>query len=314
MTVLAYAVAYLGLVVFVIACIARIVMWSKMPIHMRWELYPVAHEPAAKVRYGGSFMEEVDWWKKPRETSLVGELKAMVPEILFLVALREHNRPMWWRSFPFHFGLYLVIAATVLMMVAGVAGAVAPDVLAGGAGTVVQAAVTVLGVAGLVLGLVGAIGLLQRRRADKALRMYSAPADYFNLVLFIVAFGVALATFVSVDRDFSLVSAFVANLVTFDLAALPATGAAMVLTVAAVVLMAFTVAYIPLTHMSHFIGKYFAYHAIRWNDEPNLPGGRQEKKIQEMLGKPVTWSAPHIRGEGTRTWAEVATEDMEKEQ
>ncbi len=314
MTVLAYAVAYLGLAVFVIACIARVVMWAKMPIHMRWELYPVAHEPAAKVRYGGSFMEEVDWWQKPRETSVLGELKVMVPEILFLVALREHNRPMWWRSFPFHFGLYLVIAATVLMMVAGVVGAVAPGILAGGVGGVVQMAVTVLGVAGLVLGLVGAIGLLQRRRSDKALRMYSAPADYFNLVLFIVAFGVALATFLAVDRDFSLVSAFVGNLVTFQLAALPAAGAAAALPVAAVVLMAFTVAYIPLTHMSHFIGKYFAYHAIRWNDEPNLPGGRQEKKIQEMLGKPVTWSAPHIRGGGTRTWAEVATEDMEKEQ
>lgn len=313
MTVLAYAVAYLGLAVFVIACVARVVMWVKMPIHMRWELYPVAHEPAAKVRYGGSFMEELDWWKKPRQTSLLGELKVMVPEILFLVALREHNRPMWWRSFPFHFGLYLVIAATVLMMVSGVVGGVAPGVLAGGVGGAFQVAVTVLGVAGLALGLVGAIGLLQRRRSDKALRMYSAPADYFNLVLFIVAFGVALATFAAVDRDFSLVAAFVANLVTFDLAALPATSAAVALTVAAVVLMAFTLAYIPLTHMSHFIGKYFAYHAIRWNDEPNLPGGRQEKKIQEMLGKPVTWSAPHIRGDGARTWAEIATEDMEKE-
>ena len=312
MTVLAYIVAYVGLAVFTVACIARVVMWSKMPIHMRWELYPVAHEPAAKVRYGGSFMEELDWWKKPRHTSLLGEVKVMVPEILFLVALREHNRPMWWRSFPFHFGLYLVIAATGLMMVGGVLGALAPAVMAGVVGAVLAKAVPVLAGAGLVLGLLGAIGLLQRRLGDKALRMYSVPADYVNLILFVITFGVALATFLLVDRDFGIVSGIVANLVTFNLAALPAAGTALLLPLLSVILLALLVAYIPLTHMSHFIGKYFAYHAIRWNDEPNLPGGRQEKKIQEMLGQPVTWAAPHIKGDGRRTWADVATEEMEK--
>ena len=31
-----------------------------------------------------------------------------------------------------------------------------------------------------------------------------------------------------------------------------------------------------------------------------------------MLGQPVTWAAPHIKGDGRRTWADVATEEMEK--
>ena len=34
------------------------------------------------------------------------------------------------------------------------------------------------------------------------------------------------------------------------------------------------VAYIPMTHMAHFIAKYFTYHAVRWDDRPNLPGGK----------------------------------------
>ena len=42
---------------FVIAVIGRFFMWSRMPIHVRWELYPVAHE-AKKAHYGGSYMEE----------------------------------------------------------------------------------------------------------------------------------------------------------------------------------------------------------------------------------------------------------------
>ena len=47
--------------------------------------------------------------QRDREVSLMGELKVMVPEILFLVALKEHNKKLWYRSFPFHFGLYLVV-------------------------------------------------------------------------------------------------------------------------------------------------------------------------------------------------------------
>ena len=86
-----------------------------MPIHVRWELYPVAHE-AKKAHYGGSYLEESEWWTKKREVSLFGELKVMVPEILFLVAVKEHNSKLWSRTFPFHFGLYMVIGCTVLMM------------------------------------------------------------------------------------------------------------------------------------------------------------------------------------------------------
>ena len=32
----------------------------------------------------------------------------MVPEMLFLHGLRTFNRSLWYRSFPFHFGLYLL--------------------------------------------------------------------------------------------------------------------------------------------------------------------------------------------------------------
>jgi hypothetical protein len=30
--------------------------------------------------------------------------------------------------------------------------------------------------------------------------------------------------------------------------------------------------------------------------------------IQEALASPVTWSAPHIAGDGKKTWAQVAAE------
>jgi nitrate reductase gamma subunit len=304
MALLPYLVAYLGIVVFVIAVIARFVMYSRMPMHMRWELYPVAHE-GKKASYGGSYLEELDWWTKKREVSMWGELKVMVPEILFLVALKEHNPKLWVRSFPFHFGLYLLVGWAGLILVGGILAAVAPAVMAGALARVLEMAILVLGGAGLVLAILGALGLLQRRLTSKELRLYAAPADILNLVLFIAALGLTFAAFV-VERSFASFSQFAHNLVTFNMEALPG-----ILPAVSVILLMLLMAYIPLTHMSHFIGKYFAYHAIRWNDEPNLPGGKQEKVIGELLSRPVTWAAPHIKGDGKKTWADVATEEVE---
>lgn len=311
MTTLVYIIAYVGIVFFLIAVAARFVMWSKMPMHLRWELYPVAHEGGGRAAYGGSYLEESDWWKKKREVSLLGELKVMVPEILFLVALREHNVKLWKWSFPFHFGLYLVAGATILMLAAGVIGAVLPDSVALPINNVIGLLVPFVGGAGLALGIIGAAGLFARRRG-RSLRDYTAPADLFNLLFFIVAFGVALVTFLGFDRDFALVSAFVANLVSFNLSPLAVGGTAALLLLLSVVLLSLLTAYIPTTHMSHFVGKYFAYHSIRWKDDPNLPGGKEEATINELLNRPISWAAPHIRGDGKKTWLEAATEEPEE--
>jgi nitrate reductase gamma subunit len=311
MELIPYVVAYIAVGIFVVACLARFFMWSKMPMHMRWELYPVAHEPG-RAHYGGSYLEEVDWWKKPRHSSLWGELKAMVPEILFLVALKENNKKMWNVSFPFHFGLYLVIGCTGLMMGSAVLGAISPAILAGGFGKLLRVAIMACGYGGLGLSLLGALGLLSRRLGDAELKDFTSPADIFNLVFFLLAFGFTLANLVLFDRDFSRTFAFVYGLVTFNMVPLPGGSTQAWMTTISVVLMGALVAYIPMTHMSHFIGKYFAYHAIRWNDEPNLKGGDQEAPINDLLHRPVSWSAPHIQGDGKKTWADVATQDFSK--
>ena len=73
-------------------------------------------------------------------------------------------------------------------------------------------------------------------------------------------------------------------------------------------------AYIPLTHMSHFFTKWFTYHHIRWSDEPNLPGGKIERQVTEALQYPVSWAAPHIRGDGKKNWVDVATAGVEEGQ
>lgn len=309
MTSIPYLVAYVAVAVFIIAVIARFIMWAKLPLHLRWELYPVAHE-GKRASYGGSYLEETDWWKKPRHSSLWGELKVMVPEIVFLVALWEHNRKMWFRSFPFHFGIYLVAGATFIMVLSGVLTVISPAITDGGFGAFLARLCVSFAASGLALGMIGALGLIHRRLTVEDLKDFTAPADIFNLVLFILTFGVALGHIAAVDRDLSRSMAFVQNLVTFNMVSM--SGEAFWLTGLSVTLLGALLAYIPLTHMSHFVGKYFAYHSIRWGDDPNIRGGRYEGKIQELLNQPVSWAAPHISGGGKKTWAQLATEEAKK--
>jgi nitrate reductase gamma subunit len=185
-------------------------------------------------------------------------------------------------------------------------------VMAGALGEWIGYLVKGLGFAGLGLSLLGALGLLQRRLTYPGLRDFTTGADIFNLLFFVAAFGTALANALLVDPEFARAGVFASNLVTFRMTPLPGEGLELFLPLASVVLMSVLVAYIPLTHMSHFIGKYFAYHAIRWNDTPNVPGGPEEAKIQAMLGQKVTWAGPHIDAKGEKTWVDLATEEFKK--
>ena len=78
--------SYVSIAVFLAAVIYRAVKLSRLPMHLRWELYPVAHEKG-RASYGGSYLEESDWWTKPRQSSLAGEMKVMLPEILLLAGV-----------------------------------------------------------------------------------------------------------------------------------------------------------------------------------------------------------------------------------
>jgi len=73
------------------------------------------------------------------------------------------------------------------------------------------------------------------------------------------------------------------------------------------ILSSLLVAYIPMTHMSHFIAKYFTYHSIRWDDRATAKNDQIARKIAEALSFKPTWAAPHMFADGTRTWVEVAT-------
>jgi nitrate reductase gamma subunit len=294
-TALLFGLIYAALAASLTACAVRAVRYARMPLHLRWEIYPVPHEDPERAAYGGSRYEQVDWWKSAARPNRLGELKAMAAEILFLRGLREFNRRLWWCSYPFHLGLYLLISTGVAVTVAAGIPAVAPAL---------HVFYTVAGLSGAVLVVCGAAGLLHRRLRDTKLRSYTTAGDLFNLCFFIITVSMLLASYVSGGP---FVSTVIKALLTFDTTlAIPG------LEAAALALASLLILYIPLTHMSHFIAKYFTYHAIRWDDKPNRNDRSLEARIAEQLAYKPTWSAPHVGAGGGATWAGVATTEPPK--
>jgi nitrate reductase gamma subunit len=304
MTIVLYLVVYVAAAVFLFACIARIVMYARAPLHLRWELYPVPHEEPDRVKHGGSRFEEVDWWTLPDRSGFLGELKFMVPEMLFLKGLLEFNRKLWYCSFPFHFGLYLLIATLGFLVSGALFSLFAPAAIPAAIAYALRVVSTATGAAGLVLAMLGAAGLLVRRVTDPSLKGYTTRGDIGNLIFFLAAFGVLSVGSLLRPSPAPDMPAIILGLLTWN-TALEIPG----LLTAGLLLVSILVAYIPLTHMSHFIAKFFTYHAVRWDDAPNRRGGKLETQLAEYLTYRPTWAAAHIGADGRKTWAQIATDN-----
>jgi nitrate reductase gamma subunit len=273
-------VSWLLLAIFVVAFVLRTLRIARLPVHLRWELAPVPHEKG-KSHYGGSYLEEFEWWTKPREKDRLSEGSFMFQEIVFLKAVWEHNRRLWWFSFPFHIGMYVLIAAAALLLLGGALELAGLETASLGDW---RGGITVMAGAGFALGGIGALGLLVSRFADRRLREFTAPAATFNLMLLLAVFATG-AYALAVSQDFAArVSSFAGALLTAD-TSIELSG---ILTVHLLLALAF-LAYLPFTRMMHFVAKYFTYHEVRWDDEPLTAGGRLEQEAVRLLDQPVTW-------------------------
>lgn len=298
-------ITYAAVVVGIIAMAVKVFRYASAPESMRWELYPVPHEKG-RAEYGGSYLEELDWWTKKRHSDMFNELKEMASEVLLLKGVFHHNKSVWTWSLPFHGGMYIGIGWLVLLIFGAVLSINGIEVgsAAGGLGGVVHIVTAVLGYAAMILTGIGALGLFFWRMGNKLQRNYSSPIEFFNLIFFDIVVAAALYNHLTADPDFEILRGYFASLVTFSAAA-PMSGPMQ----AEVIIGSILIAYIPLTRMSHFVAKYFLYHAVRWNDEPNKRGSKIEAQIVKALSNKVGWSAPHINT--GKTWGEVITETEE---
>jgi nitrate reductase gamma subunit len=302
-----YLLSYLCILVFVVASAHLLYRQITLPVHVRWEIYPVQHETADKAIYGGSYLEEVNWWEKKRERSLFNEFSYMLPEILFLRGLWKENKTLWRVSFPFHFGLYLIIATFGLLLVHALVLWTAEPAGAGGAiKSLLDGPIVLTGWAGPILGIIGSLGLLYKRWTDPGLRSCSAFSDYFNLLFLLLFFCSALVSLIG-DPLLEGAKAYVFGLLTGGRPLNGYTPGQSISGRVVIVSGSLVAAYIPLTHMSHMFMKYFLYHRVKWDDAPNLRGGAIEAAIRENLELKPTWKAKHVEADGRKSWRDIAS-------
>ena len=297
--------SYIAFAVFVVVVLTKWKKWSGMPIHLRWELYPVPHEP--EHEHGGSYFEEFNFWEKKREKNHLNEMKELFTELLFIKRVFEYKRPFWFLTYPFHIGIYLILAWFALLFVGGLTEAYAgiPIQSSHPWAQLIYYLTLITGGLGIILGTLGCLGLIAYRLGNEDLRKYTTGVEYFNLIFILAVYVLGAIAWLSFDRTFSTAQTYMTSLVSFKSfgveEAIKSNGALL----AHFILLELLWVYIPFTKMSHFIGKYFTYHKVLWDDEPNLRGSEVEKKVREVLGYKVTWQGPHFTA--GRTWAEEAT-------
>jgi len=284
------SIAYLSILLFVGLSVYKAYGFAKMPLHGKMELYPVPKEKG--FEHGGSFYEEVSWWNKPHEVSHVREIVEMFKEILFIKTLFVNQRPFWWLSYALHLGIYFIMAWTMLLVVGAVTvlngiivAASSPSIW----GLLIYYLTVLTGILGLVLVTFGSASLVLRRMFDNTLKKYTTPQEYFNLLLIFAASITGILVWGS-DLTFQTARVVTANLVTFT------PFAAGGLVTLHVVIVGIMLIYIPISKMSHYVGKYFTFHTVLWDNNPNIKGSAMEAKVKEALAyKPTTtWLAPHM--------------------
>lgn len=280
---------YLSLVIFIIATIYKIFHYSRMPRHLRWDLYPVPHQGQAGSKY-----QLVDYSGKSQSFSLRHELKAMLQEMVWIKKAFDNNRRLWYGSFPLHIGLYLSALWLIMLVLIAVLHMVKPSTAQ--EWLFLNVIIQSVGVLGLLLGLIGSVILLMLRLGDSGLRSMSDPVTYFNLLLLIVLFASGIVSWLTVDGSFDLIRQHIVSLLTFQ--------PGLVHPLIAWQLFCFGVflCILPFSRMMHYAAKYFFYHRILWDDEPVKAGGKLEQNIAGYLAYQVSWSADHLNKE--KTWLE----------
>ena len=288
--------------IFLIVVTYRTLAIVRLPVHLRWELAPIPHEKG-KGQYGGSYLEDYEWWKKPRRRSRIAPIIYMAKEIFLLRGVWGHNRALWPLTFAFHTGIYLIVGMLLLSVINAVfiIAEVPLYVL-----NVSLGIASVFALGGYLLGSLGAIGLILKRAFDSNLRPFNTFATYFNLLLLGAVFiSGAYAWFSSPDFA-SEMSLFIKGLITLD------TGVTLTFSLSLhVVISLLFILYLPWTDMIHFIAKYFTYHEIRWNDAPQ--DEKMERELRGLLAQPVSWSAAHVKADGKKSWVDITTKKTSDE-
>ncbi len=299
-----HVVTYVLFSIFAVAFLWKGYQQSKMPIHLRWELYPLAGEKSRP--WGGSYLEAPDWYKKPRKHhSFAGEMAFLGKEVFFFREYFRRNRSLWYIVYPFHIGIILLVTFFFLVVIGALTTIGGVEVSAASSnawGLLLYYVTLIVGIPALILGTISCLALLIRKFVDPTMSPYTRRVEYFNIVFVLAMFLTGLLAWAVADRGFDIAREYMKSLLTFgSIEGLPS------LSAAHAVLLVLLLAYLPFTNMMHFFAKFFTYHKVRWDDCPNLRGSALERELKPLLEQQINWAAPHMQS--LRRWVDVVTEE-----
>jgi nitrate reductase gamma subunit len=209
---------YLTFVVFVVGTLYRLGQWWAAPLALNWELYPYPETESRKMA-------------------------ELLKEIFFIRSLFTHNRKIWYASYPFHIGLYLLVTWFLLILMPSV-----PNSLPIAVGWI-----------GAIAAILGAVALIGIRLANSELRADSTFVEYLNVLLILAT--VSTGAYVGLSGvQVGTVRDYVFGLL-FLKPIDPPTYPGFLTTL---LLLQILLIYIPFSRMMHFLAKYFTYHKVKW--------------------------------------------------
>lgn len=273
------------------------VSYSRLPAHLRWDLYPVPHQGPAGSKYQN--ISNQPHLISPIH-SFIYEMKGMAPEMLWIKRLKDSNPTMWHWSLLMHGGIFLSIAWIILVACGAVLimnGYTINLSEYGAAGAGLYYLTQLCGIGGSVIGLIGSLGLWQRRLNDPGLRTMSDFLSHVNLFIMVLVFLSMIVACGTVDPDFTLARAQLAGITANQIT----TGASWVVSLEFLIWGVF-ILYLPFSRMAHYLAKYFMFHKALWEDEAMKPGSGLEKSVNASLKYRLSWTADHITP--GKTWSE----------
>ncbi len=295
---------YCSVVLAIVMTVSIFIKYLNMPRHLRWDLYPIPHQGPEGSKY-----QKVDFYKLPPHVSLLHELKEMSQEMLLLKKIYINNPKVWIGTFPLHAGLYLGILWFLLLILGAVLellGIPASPNSDSPLLVAVSYAILLVGAGSFIAGFCGSLILLGLRIFDEDLHYISDTVSFINLFCMFSLFGTALLAWGLADPSFQIIKHHVSTLITFKPGLVQEP-----LIVQQVLAFCLFLLYLPFSRMMHFVGKYFFYHNIIWDDEMMKRGSAMENDIAAYLQYKITWGAPHIR-QG-KSWGEQADGESSKE-
>jgi nitrate reductase gamma subunit len=270
-------ILYGALLLFLTGTAIRIYRIAAMPMHVRWELYPMPEGMLNKTRY-------------------------LLSEVFLLRGVYEHHRLLWTGSWLFHMSLYLLIGSTFLSFVAALLPSIRNNI---------PSFIFILSFAAYTGGTLGTGALIAMRLSHTRMRPYTSFGAIFNLALLFAIFVSGLVHILIQPATARIMIEQSGSLLQMnpEPALQPAATAHLGL-------IAFFIAYFPFTQMIHAAMKYFTFHSVRWDDRTADQIPEHADLLKRHLAFPMSWSAAHIKnGEIKSSWAEVITgKNIDKKQ